>query len=199
MRKDYLIIGVALFIAFSCHHWSVNRGKFEPGVVAPNEPRQVIDQSLKAFSFLNYTIHPVATFEIKALVLSDRHYFWGEEAKLAPVDLALGWGPMSDGTVLKNISVSQGVRWYFFYYQKSLIDQSVIVSHSGNMHMIPANKEIEKALKQAKKGNVISFKGYLVNITKSDGWRWNSSLSRTDTGAGSCEVVWVSEFEILER
>ena len=24
-----------------------------------------------------------------------------------------------------------------------------------------------------------------------DGWRWRSSLTREDTGAGACELVWV--------
>ena len=33
--------------------------------------------------------------------------------------------------------------------------------------------------------------GWLVQADASDGWRWRSSLSRDDSGAGACEVVYV--------
>lgn len=199
MHKNHLIILFLLLAVFCCHRWNVTHLSFSPGVAAPVDPQQSANSSMDPFEFSGFTISPLAIFEVTALVLSSHHYFFGQEASLAPVDLALGWGPMSDGTILKDISISQGMRWYFFYYQKSLIDQNVIVSHSGNMHLIPSSKDIEKAVKKAKKGDVVSFKGFLVNINRSDGWRWNSSLSRTDTGAGSCEIVWVKEFRIMGR
>jgi hypothetical protein len=30
-----------------------------------------------------------------------------------------------------------------------------------------------------------------------DGWRWRSSLTRNDTGAGACEVIFVRDFQVL--
>lgn len=197
MRTDYLIICFVLVSAFLFHRW--NAGRFDPGVAAPEEPRQVLNRSLQPFQISNYTLKPFATFEAKALVLSAKHYFWGQEAELAPVDLALGWGPMSDGNVLKNISIAQGNRWYFFYYRKPSIDHHAIVSHSANVHLIPSDPEIEKALKQVRRGDIVMFRGDLVNIVNSDGWRWNSSSSRTDTGAGSCEIIWVKSFQVVDK
>ena len=47
-------------------------------------------------------------------------------------------------------------------------------------------------------GSVVEFKGYLVNVTAEDGFYWNSSQTRTDSGGGSCELVWVEEFKILD-
>jgi hypothetical protein len=29
-----------------------------------------------------------------------------------------------------------------------------------------------------------------------DGWRWRSSLTREDTGAGACELVWVERIAV---
>ena len=40
------------------------------------------------------------------------------------------------------------------------------------------------------------MKGYLVKITKADGWHWISSLKRDDTGGGSCELFWVEEVSV---
>jgi hypothetical protein len=36
-----------------------------------------------------------------------------------------------------------------------------------------------------------------VRADASDGWRWISSLKRTDIGAGACELVWVEGLTIL--
>ena len=59
------------------------------------------------------------------------------------------------------------------------------------MHMIPANDEIESSLKSIRPGNLIDLRGFLVQAQAADGWNWRSSLSRTDEGAGACELVWV--------
>jgi hypothetical protein len=40
------------------------------------------------------------------------------------------------------------------------------------------------------------MKGYLVKISKADGWHWISSLKRDDTAGGSCELFWVEEVSI---
>jgi hypothetical protein len=61
------------------------------------------------------------------------------------------------------------------------------------MHMIPANDDIKKTLEDLRPGEVIDLKGFLVLVTRPHGWKWKSSLSRTDTGMGACEVVWVDE------
>jgi hypothetical protein len=63
------------------------------------------------------------------------------------------------------------------------------------MHMIPANDDIERRLKSVRAGNLVRIRGYLVEVTGKDGFRWKSSLSRSDTGAGACELVWVESLD----
>ena len=43
------------------------------------------------------------------------------------------------------------------------------------------------------------LRGQLVRADGQDGWHWISSLTRTDTGDGSCEVVWVETVGIADR
>ena len=198
MRKDYILIVLILLAALTYQQWRSQEEKFYPGAVAQASPVQRSLSNPRIFSHGPYSVNPVASFELRALVLSSQHYFWGDEAKLSPVDLALGWGPMSDGDILKDISVSQGNRWYFYKYKTPPIPNNEIISHSANMHMIPSDEEVEKKLKKVRKGDVVEIKGFLVNLTKPDGWRWNSSQSRTDTGHGSCELVWINEIEITD-
>ena len=36
----------------------------------------------------------------------------------------------------------------------------------------------------------------LIEVRGADGWRWRSSLTREDTGAGACELVWVERIAV---
>ena len=42
-------------------------------------------------------------------------------------------------------------------------------------------------------GAAITLRGCLVDVSAPDGWRWRSSRTRTDNGAGACELMWVDE------
>lgn len=167
-----------------------------PGIMIEDEPYQA-SINKESFQFNDYHIHPRATFEAEAKVLSKKSYSFGRESDLSPIDLTLGWGPMSDETILELIDISQRSRFYYWQVNEFPISRKAIEHNSANMHMIPANSTIEKQLKKVKQGELVSFKGYLVNITSDDGWRWNSSLSRKDTGSGACELVWLEEFEVI--
>ncbi|KPJ61058.1 MAG: hypothetical protein AMJ46_03570 [Latescibacteria bacterium DG_63] len=171
---------------------------YGPGVLAPNEPVQEEVSVPKGFIHGDYLISHLARFEITARVLSRKNYSLGRESKLAPVDLALGWGPMSDERVVDKISVSQSGRWYRWSVKTFPIPQREIETHSANMHMIPSTPQIKRQLKRVRKGHLIECKGYLVEVNASDGFAWRSSLTRNDTGDGACEIVWVEEFDILQ-
>jgi hypothetical protein len=43
---------------------------------------------------------------------------------------------------------------------------------------------------------MVSLSGYLVEINGANNWRWRSSLSRTDTGQGACEVFYVEAVNV---
>ena len=113
------------------------------------------------------------------------------------MDVAFGWGKMSDEAVLARIDVSQSGRFYYWRYEGSPpIPHREIELSSANMHLIPATKAIEKKLKNLRPGNVVALKGYLVDVQGEGGFRWKSSLTREDTGGGACELVWVEELEV---
>ncbi|MGB5729642.1 MAG: hypothetical protein WBM52_20795 [Thiogranum sp.] len=150
-----------------------------------------------SFRFQEFTIHPLASFQLTARVLASRHYRSGAESRLSPVDLALGWGLMSEDEILKDIDIRQSVRFYSWRVKELPIPKKQISSHSANMHLIPANREIDERIRDAGEGDVVSFRGYLVRINGENGWSWTSSLRRDDTGPGACEVVLVEAFSIL--
>ncbi len=167
-----------------------------PGILAPNAPEQEMISSGDPFSYKDYQITTLATFQLEARVLSTKRYRSGRESDLSPVDLALGWGPMSDEAVLEEINIRQSNRFYYWKVEQFPISRKEIEQNSANMHIIPANQEIEKTLKNIRKGHLVEIEGYLVKVDAKDGWRWKSSLTRNDTGNGACELVWVEEIQI---
>ena len=167
-----------------------------PGVLAPNLPLQEDLSSNMSFTFKDYRVTPLAGFQINAKVLSREDYSYGREAEISPTDLALGWRRMSDEDVISRLSISQSNRWYRWKTDKFPIPRREIETSSANMHMIPRDEGVESVLKRIRKGDIISLKGKLVRVNAPDGWHWISSLSRSDTGSGACEVIFVEEISI---
>ncbi len=168
--------------------------KFKQDVTVPSEPWQENMDEGEVFYHLDYEVTPLASFEMEGLVLGAKHYNWGRAAKLVPVDLALGWGPMSDGRIVSKIGVHQYNRFYHWWTDGQIIDRRDVETHSANMHLIPADGAIAKRIKRAKRGQVVSIKGALVSVKGEDGFTWTSSLTRQDIGFGACELIWVEDF-----
>lgn len=168
-----------------------------PGVIAATDPRQeALHGTPPALVKRGYKLTALASFDAQARVISAEHYGYDRMADLVPVDLALGWGRMSDTTVLRGMSISQDHRFYFYGWRgQPPIPLNELISHSANMHMIPANERIAKQLARVRAGNLVHFSGYLVQAEGADGSLWVSSLTRDDIGAGACEIVWVEELD----
>lgn len=170
-----------------------------PGMTAPNEPVQVNLNQDGMMMVDDYFLTPLATFQIEARVLSTQRYRSGRESDVSPLDLTLGWGPMSDETNLEKIDIRQSARFYFWKTDRFPIPRRDIEINSANMHMIPSNDDVEDILKQIKPGETVTITGKLVNVEAADGWRWRTSLTRSDTGNGACEIVYVEEVGIVDK
>ena len=149
------------------------------------------------FEFRGYQVRPLAAFALRARVLSREDYYAGREADLSPIDLALGWQRMAEPAVYERLNITQGGRWYrYSWSDEPPIPPQEIIQSSANMHMIAATPQVERALKKARKGGFIRITGKLVEVTHASGWRWTSSLTRSDSGANSCELVFVESAEV---
>ena len=167
------------------------------GRVAPRAPVQVnLHPAGEPIRVRDCVITPLARFRVTARVLSATHYSFDREAELAPVDLALGWGPMSDNAVLEDLHISQMARFYTWSGRELPLEPEQITANSANMHMIPADAAVRRTLLRVRKNDIVEFSGYLVSIRSEDGWIWSSSMSRTDSGDGACEVVWVDSLGV---
>src|SRR5450432_1902736 len=174
---------------------------YPPGVLIASEPLQT-DATPNDTPFEDGKFHlkPLAHFALDARVLHQKIYRYDRQAALAPVDLAVGWGPMSDQAVLNQLEISQSARffWYEWQHQPPLAPEE-IVAHATNLHLIPASKALRAKCKSLHAGELIHLSGLLVEATGPDIGTWRSSLTRTDTGNGACELIWVEEIHKLAR
>ena len=105
---------------------------------------------------------------------------------------------MSDQSVLDQVSISQSMRFYWFQYSlPGPIPKEEIISHSTNVHVIPATPAIASQCTSLRAGDLVHLSGDLVEATGHGIGTWRSSLSRTDTGNGAFELMWVNELSML--
>lgn len=178
--------------------WSDRPIQRPAGVLVAGAPVQKpVAGGAPTFEKSGFTIKPLAEFQAEARVLLKERYRFDEGAAIAPVDLALGWGGMSDSGILRHFEFSQSHRFYYWSTPEFPIPRQAVETQSANMHMIPATPTIEKQLKALRAGSLVRFAGYLVEVKRDDGWHWRSSLTRNDTGNGACELVWVETLEVF--
>jgi hypothetical protein len=167
------------------------------GLVEPEQVRLSSPEEL--WSDGEYTITAVEEFAMEGLVLSSRRYRWDSESRLSPIDYLMAWGPVAEGDNPNAIRWSQSWRWarYRFEYGETNLRESIIDRNSANIHIIPDPEDpyLRDALLDVRRGDIIRLRGYLVNVSGPNGWRWNSSRSRTDTGGGACEILFVTALE----
>lgn len=190
---SFFAIGLTAYL-----FWPEKVITYPAGITAQEQPRQVNIDGNNEWQTDEFNFKALAEYKIKARVLSRNNFSVGTESKISPVDLALGWGPMSDQSIIDGIKITQRNRWYRWETDSYPLPRNDIMHNSANVHIIPGNDDVETKLDDIYKGSLIEMSGFLVEIKTDDGWRWKSSLRRDDTGGGSCELFWVEELNILD-
>lgn len=189
MVRELVLSG--LVIAGGVLVWIYDRGEIAhpPGVLVPGVPAQTLSTGARAFQISGHRLTPLATYRISARVLNVRRYTSDALSALSPVDLALGWRDMSDTALISTLRIDQFNR--FFWLTSDRPFGRAVMDHSANVHIIPANDEVRAAVLDLRPGALVTLSGKLVRIDAADGRTWTSSLTRTDSGPGGCEILYV--------
>jgi hypothetical protein len=199
-KKQWILLAILLIILTGLLFRIISTRdiKHPPGILVAAEPKQINIQNPQPWHHRNRLVVPLARFSLQARVLSTERYHFDNVADLSPIDVALGWGPMSDQRILDQLEVVQDSRCFVVspHHGRPPLPMGALLVSSSNMHMLPANDDIKDRLLSLRRGNIVELNGYLVGIQENGQWTWVSSASRTDTGNGACEIVWVDGLKV---
>jgi hypothetical protein len=191
MRSFLTLLLGCLAVWGIAHFWPWRPLIHPPGVLTAEEPVQRDCPPRSLGEFKGYGLTAVASYALRARVLHTKHY-WVDGNDLVPYDVAVGWGRMSDQAVLDRLHISQANRFFFYEWRdEPPIQEQEIITHSSNNHVIAANSGVARVVSTLRAGQIVSMKGWLVNVSGPDGFRWVTSVRRDDTGNGACEVFYV--------
>jgi len=175
-----------------------------------NQPVQTdtTGETTVRISSTNVKLTYVAKYSISGRAVVVKHYRGGTRNDLAPVDVALAWDILADKKVDEKIEWGTPQSRFYSYYVtdgqwlNSIGGLDKIAHNSANCHLIPADNNIKKLIKSIEEGDYVKIEGYLVNVyweTITGGYYYmNTSTTRTDTGAGACEIIYVTGIKWLE-
>jgi len=209
-RYKFLIIFIVFVVTFFTRNNLRGVNEIMPDLL--REPRQTQVYGQKEITFIRdgykYHLMPICDYEISALVVGKMDYRFFSIDRLDsvfPIDLCLIWGNNVAGKVYRNsaVSFSQDCRWCWANWSAGV---KFNLSEISNNHLLINDRQIMRKAKDILRGDQIVIKGELVNVIaeaigKEGGSTrtWNSSVSRTDSGAGACEVIYVKNLEILKK
>jgi hypothetical protein len=176
-----------------------------PGIAVPDGPSIEVGATREPWGDeRGFRFTPLGTFGGRAMVLARRNYDVGEFAALAPTDLALGWGELSDPRVVDQLAFAQMKSFSARFVVPELrrgselarrphAELEAMFTALTHVHTIPADAAIRSALAGIRPGQVIRFHATLVLAEAPSGGRYASSLALGDR---NCEIAWIDALEL---
>ena len=154
------------------------------------------------FNGIDYLVEPEYEYDITAMVVSFRHHDenYSRMHRLAQdhlnmLDVCVVWGDNTramlheidfwNGLFTCNVSTRDRAAWASFDMDKL-----------SNNHLLSDDPWIRDRVRSIRIGDQIRIRGHLASYI-SPGGRRGTSTTRTDTGNGACETLYIEHFEIL--
>jgi len=195
----------ALGVALSWWNWN----RFAPTLVAvpgletePSQRQVDLAPFRRNVNAVDYQIRPLYEYQLTGLVVSFKrfrpgigiHDRWGDYINVA--DICVVWGDNAE------LDLNAFDFWNLeFTCVYSTRDQQAWQAFDktalSNNHLVTDNPEIQARLAELQVGDQIRLAGWLAEYGKTGGPMRGTSTTRTDTGNGACETIYLTDFEIL--
>ncbi len=151
----------------------------------------------------SYTVEPQYDYDLTGLIVSFRHQDGNSRMhrrandQLNMLDVCVVWGETAASPLLNRIDFWNGVFTCNFQTRDSDAWASFDIYQISNNHLISADASIRDAVSDIRIGDQIRVRGKLASYVSPGGGRRGTSTTRTDTGNGACETIYVEQFQIL--
>ncbi len=211
LRRLALIVLPAALLVFAASLFLRHRLPDKPMILEPllQDPVQTEEGLPGPFEVerkgFTYTVTPLFNYELWGLVVSYHHSSsfidishkeWNDY--LNTKDLCVLWGRNVETGVYKRMTFRNRDFTCYYRYPDRAAFELFTENALSNNHILPADAQVAEAVRRARTGDQVRFKGWLVSYgLKGAPYTRGSSTVRTDRGNGACEVVYVNEFEVL--
>jgi hypothetical protein len=155
-----------------------------------------------------YTITPRFSYELSGLVVSshDCGAWWDIYHRdqwrdfLNLKDLCVVWGQNLRTEVYRDMKFSNDSWTCFCSWPDAAVGARFAPACLSNNHLLCRDRSLKDLILKTSRGDQIHFKGYLAEYGHGNRAFWRgTSTSRTDTGNGACETVYVEDYRILRQ
>ncbi len=170
----------------------------DPGQVAVSESSFNVDAGGES-----YEIQPLYEYDLHGLVVSYQHHnakfglhkSWGDHLNVA--DFCVVWGDNVKPAQLNKLNFWNGQFTCNVETRDMVAWNSFEMDQLSNNHLIASDELVRSALNDVKIGDQIRIRGKLVNYKYPRGGQRSTSTTRTDTGNGACETIYVERVDII--
>lgn len=206
-RPNNILIAVS-FIWLLVSFW--NRNDL-PGNIAyvpeiSNEPEQTATRQgpfAVVVDDIEYQIEPEYAYDLTGMIVSYRHHEGNSRMHLQAndhlnmLDVCVVWGD-NTSSQLHKIDFWNGIFTCNVFTRDQQAWDSFDMNQLSNNHLISDDELVRSQVKKIQVGDQIRVRGYLASYSNAGGGTRGTSTTRTDTGDGACETVYVEYFRIVE-
>ena len=207
MKINNILI-VASFVWLLVSFWNRNELprsiEFVTGI--DNEPVQAATRARPfevSFNDVEYLVEPEFEYDITGMIVSYRHHDNNSRMHrlandhLNMLDVCVVWGD-NTASDLHKIDFWNGIFTCNVFTRDKQAWESFDMNQLSNNHLISDDDNIRDRVRGINVGDQIRVRGYLASYSSARGGKRGTSTTRTDTGDGACETVYVKRFEIVQ-
>ena len=194
-----------LLVAFWNRNDLPGNVEFRPEVLA--EPRQTATHAGPfdaAFKGVDYLVEPEYEYDLAGMVVSFRHHdnnsrmHFQANDHLNMMDVCVVWGDTATSKLLRKIKFWNGIFTCNVQTRDQAAWDAFRMEQLSNNHLISDDETIREQVRDIRVGDQIRVRGYLASYSNENGGKRGTSTTRTDTGDGACETLFVESFDIIE-
>ena len=176
-----------------------------------SEPRQTLTQSSPFETKVNdqtYRVTPLFDYELSGVVVTDyesgslgdiyHHRQWKDFLNVK--DLCVVWGQNVKSGVFRKLRYDSGPWTCFFETPNRKTSDAFRNDQLSNNHLLTDDMDLHHRIMRAAPGDEVRIKGVLASYqNEATGFDRGTSISRTDTGNGACETIYVTDFAVMKE
>ena len=207
MQRANNILVVASFAWLLLSFWNRNDlpGNIDYVAGVQTEPQQSTTSTAAfdvTFNEVKYRIEPEFDYDITGMIVSFRHHDDNSRMHrlandhLNMLDLCVVWGDNTTTAQLDKLKFWNGIFTCNVQTRDMVAWDSFDMNQLSNNHLISDNESVRDRVKDVQIGDQVRIRGHLAGYSSGAGKR-GTSTTRTDTGDGACETIFVERFEIV--